>query len=43
MAIIILLNNVQGIKKTTGALRKLMSGWTTYQNINICRGELNKF
>ena len=36
----ILLNDVQGIKKITGALKKLMHGGTPYQNINIRRGKL---
>ena len=35
-----LLKDVQGIKKSTGALKKLMRGVTPHQNINIPRGEL---
>ncbi len=36
----ILLKDVQGIKKNTGALKKLLHRGAPHQNINILRGEL---
>ncbi len=36
----ILLKDLQGIKKITGALKKLVHRGTPHQNINIPRGEL---
>ncbi len=36
----ILLKDIQGIKRNTGALKKFMHGRTPYQNIYVLRGEL---